>query len=66
VRRRRGEGWVGSCRLHRRQLGKKGCPGSKIIFVGGNVWGATSTDGAFFAQFPERLGFGFRDLKLFM
>ena len=32
------EGWVGSCRLHRRQLGKKRCPGSKIIFVGGNVW----------------------------
>jgi hypothetical protein len=28
--------------------------------------GGTSTDEVFFAQFQERLGFGFRDLKLFM
>ena len=67
------EGWAGSCLAAyiASSLVRKGqSPGFRIIFVAGNVWGATSTDGAFFAQFQKRLGFGFsfsfRDLKLFM
>jgi len=63
------EGWAGSCRAVyiAASLVRKGqSPGFRIIFVAGNVWCATSTDGAFLAQFQERLGFDFRDLKLFM
>jgi hypothetical protein len=63
------EGWAGSCLAAyiAASLVRKGQPsGFRIIFVAGNVWGATPTDGAFLAQCQERLGFDFRDLKLFI
>jgi hypothetical protein len=61
-------GWAGSCRATYIAANRvrKGQSLGLESFSSRVTLGGTSTDEVFFAQFQERLGFGFRDLKLFM
>ena len=61
-------GWAGSCRATYIAASwvRKGQSAGLESSSSRATSGATSTEGVFFAQFQERLGFGFRDLKPFM
>jgi hypothetical protein len=61
-------GWAGSCRATYIAASwvRKGQSAGLESSSSRATSGATSTDRVFFAQFQERLGFGFRDLKPFM